>query len=376
VNTYNLTEFKRFLLEEDLAEDEIEEINFQRGQASNTSTDELSRKILRRDRYDDIDYTEYNQSPLNHKKFMQAFKDGNAYYKEYGDKAIIIYPPNSDVPNYNLLLVDLNANTMNSFFWGTIQFKGEDWSGEAVIYKKKISIKYFNVVWSDLTTSARGSGYGKLMYKELYEFAKENDYALASDSILYESSAGMWTRYISTIAKAFGVIIDDKMIVPLSKKELEGKYKDILGNFIIDRFIATDSPPQLMQYMIDTFTNDNISYIEGEILIVDASYYGIDEPISYEKPPKKNKSGDDIEDATPSGRKFADYVDKDISLAQLLTDLSNPKLTDPIFIREIKDSIRRHKTKKIDGIRAAVFCFSDATVCLKDVGGKIKWINF
>lgn len=200
-----------------------------------------------------------------------------------------------DKGSYLCTIVNPYAVTIGEYFIGLIkvrEIKKERYGG--ISLAQSVELPALQIYWSDVAVEWRGKGLGKQLYSLVYKWATSKGYALASDSILFEGSAGMWTTYMPEIASYFGVVIDN-IIIPITKEEaLLDKFKFFKNT---DGFIAFENPPKLLRKVY--YNLKGLSYSKGEIMVINLDNYSINKPLE----------GD---------QNIFDYIEQSASIPQLL----------------------------------------------------------
>jgi len=208
-------------------------------------------------------------------------------------------------------------------------------------------------------------GIGKQLYTLVYKWVTSKGGALASDSILFEGSAGMWTKYMPQIASYFGVILGDAMIIPISKEEaLLDKFKYFKNT---DGFIAFENPPKTLRKLL--YNLKGLSFSKGEIFIVELFNYSVDHNLmDYEDEdlilifkPQRSK-----EKSKPKVTTIFDLVEESPNMKYLLDKIGeNTGDMGDESGGKIGKSLNR--SKRISTVRAAIFLFRNAVVVVKTV---------
>jgi hypothetical protein len=387
MNIIDIAKAKQYLLKEQQVE--VNEVTFQSGQADEASRSRIYSQASSAlgdwmdDYYfedDDSDETKKNKTT----KFVsQINKKAEITYKAtYKSRTYSIAIFEGDRKSNALLLLDTSKNNPEDMVVGLIKFSEDIFAGGQAKFKGDFGIKAYVVSWSNLVEELKGTGAGKIIYTALYKYATDNGYGLASDEILYEGSAGMWIKYMPTIASNFGIVLYlAQIIIPLDKEQVTQTFEnrdDIFGDYGgVARFIALENPPQIMRKVANNVKG--LSWIKGEII-----YCRL-----YESSKKEVKRG--------TGLTFFDFVDEpDIkSISDLMNALSgkaknlepaseedNRKDSDEDYYtdeypleNEIEEIRNDHPGgKDLKNVKVAIFRFKDGIYLVKTVGDRLVWV--
>jgi hypothetical protein len=331
--------------------DLVKEITFGRGHASSNNAEDISsdaiytngiEHALGKNRDDDYDEL---QIPVTDPVFQKEIEKKFTFIGESNGYRLVSTKENR-YKEINYYLTNPNAKIIGEYFIGII--KTELNTGEFYNLKKGFGVEVETVHWSNVALETRGTGVGKLMYTMVYENIKSKGRAFGSDSMLFEGSAGMWMHYMPSIAKYFGIIINDIML-PIQPEELNKKNKPIFETYGIDGFVAMEAPPPMVRKIM--YNVKGLSFINGEYGIVKmegkvndrleltplsrSMYYGKKEPKS-------------------EYYRFIDYVNNFNNLKGLLNSALR------FYIR---DTIGSKKTK----YKTLLFAFEDAILVVKEL---------
>jgi hypothetical protein len=330
----------------------IREINFGTGHASSNAAEDISSDAIYMNGIDDElrddsdrDYDEL-EIPVTNPKFQRELKKKFIVIGESNGYRLLL-EKQSRLRDIKYYLVDLNAKVIGGYFVGIM--KTELNSGDFYNLKKGFGVEIETVHWSNIAIELRGSGLGKLMYTMVYEYVKSSGRALGSDSMLFEGSAGMWMNYMPSIARYFGIIINDLML-PIMPEELNKKNKSAFETYGVDGFVAMETPPPMVRKI--AYNVKGLSFIKGE--------YGVVR--------MEGKVNDDIEvtpmnmgasrsrsmQSTEEYVRFIDYINNFDTLKQLINS--------PISY-SIRDTIGAKQTK----FKTMLFAFEDAVLVVKEL---------
>lgn len=386
MNIIDIAKAKQYLLKEQQAD--VNEVTFQSGQADEASRSRIYSQASSAlgdwmdDYYfedDDSDETKKNKKI---KFISQVNKKAEITYKStYNSRTYFIGIFKGDRKSNALLLLDTSKNNPEDMVVGLIKFSEDIFAGGQAKFKGDFGIKAYVVSWSNLAQELKGSGAGKIIYTALYKYATDKGYGLASDEILYEGSAGMWIKYMPTIASNFGIVLYlAQIIIPLDKEQVTQTFEkrdDIFGDYGgVARFIALENPPKIMRKVANNVKG--LSWINGEII-----YCRL-----YENSKKEVKRG--------TGLTFFDFVDEpDIkSISDLMKALSGKaKNLEPTsedseddseedyysdeypLENEIEEIRNDHPGgKDLKNVKVAIFRFKDGIYLVKTVGDRLVWV--
>jgi hypothetical protein len=238
-------------------------------------------------------------------------------------------------------MIDTNAETVDRVFVGTM--KVED-SYESYNFnpKKAFDLKVWQVHWSNIASEFMGKGLGKILYTMVYEYVSSLGAALASDSVLFDGSSGLWRKYMANIASYFGIIIND-IILPVTKEDVTDT--SLVSQANLDGFIAMEKPPALIRKI--TYNVKGLSFAKGE--------YGTT---------SIDKSINDQLDLTVGDNEetdFLDLVDNTDTIKELVESLKY----------ELNDIHTALGTDNISNCKCLIFAFTDAIVIVKQVGERL-----
>ena len=194
------------------SEQPIEEISFARGHASTATQASISARMLNND------YVYGHGDFWNQMKALGATENGDfnldTQMNDQIENAIkataneVITGPEFELLVYNkesddirTALVNPLAATLGTYFLGIINLELEEPYKGQYNASQAVDMPIYQIHWSNVGSELKGMGIGKQLYTLVYEWVKSKGAALASDSILYEGSAGMWTKYMPQIAK-------------------------------------------------------------------------------------------------------------------------------------------------------------------------------
>lgn len=244
----------------------VKEITFGRGHASSNNIEDISSDAIYQNNIDDDierdgDYDDL-KIPITDPKFKRAIKQKFEVIGQVNGYKLIKSKQNR-YGDINYYLTNPSANYSGEYFVGIIKTQLNQ--GDFYNLKKGFGVEIETVHWSNVALELRGSGMGKAMYTMVYEYLKNKGRAFGSDSMLFEGSAGMWMTYMPTIAKYFGVIINDIM-VPINREDMTKKNKPVFDMYGVDGFVAMETPPPMVRKIM--YNVKGLSFIKGEYGIV------------------------------------------------------------------------------------------------------------
>ena len=330
----------------------VKELSFGQGHASSNNAEDISSDAMYMNQIDyeigkkrDDDYDEL-KIPVSDPVFQKAINKKFTTIGESGAYRLVTTKADQygDLRYY---LVNPKAKLTGEYFIGII--KTELNSGDFYNLKKGFGVEIETVHWSNVALEARGTGIGKLMYTMVYEYVKSKGRALGSDSMLFEGSAGMWMNYMPSIARYFGIIINDLML-PVMPEELNKKNKPVFETYGVDGFVAMETPPPMVRKI--AYNVKGLSFVKGE--------YGVVR--------MEGKVNDDI-DVTPMNMgasrsrstqsteeyvKFIDYVNNFDTLKELVNSPLRYNIINTIGAKQTK-------------FKTLLFAFDDAVLVVKEL---------
>jgi len=329
--------------------DLVKEISFGFGQASSNNAEDISSDAMYMNGIDDAiardgDYDEL-QIPVSDKKFQRAIaKTLEIIGESNGYRLVKAKRESRDIKYY---LINPNAKVTGEYFVGVIKTELND--GEFYNLKKGFGVQVEAIHWSNIALELRGTGMGKLMYTMVYEYVKSKGRALGSDSMLFEGSAGMWMTYMPSIAKYFGIIVNDLML-PIAPEELTKKNKAAFELYGVDGFIAMETPPPMVRKI--AYNVKGLSFIKGEYGVVKMQGK-VNDRLDVTKF-SKDMFGSRTRFPKSEFARFVDYVNNFSTIKALLNS--------PIDYN-IRDTIGTKKTK----YKTVLFAFEDAVLIVKEL---------
>jgi hypothetical protein len=321
----------------------VKEISFQKGQAGSDSVEDLSSRALSQSDIDtDLDRLgDYNELEISTSDpaFVKAIKKKFDVVGQ-SQNFKLLKSKKLDYDQIAYYLIDSNAKKIGEYFIGVI--KTELNTGDFYNLKKGFGVEVETVHWSNIGIEMKGAGLGKLMYTLVYDYVKSKGRALGSDHMLFEGSAGMWMIYMPSIAKYFGVIINDIMI-PISREELTKKNQPVFGGFGVDGFIAMETPPPMVRKI--AYNVKGLSFINGDYSIV-TMYGNVNDKLDVTQ---NNLTSDKQEFST-----FADYVNNFDTLKELMKSPLQYNILNVIGSEKMK-------------YRTLIFAFKDAVLVVKQL---------
>ena len=330
--------------------DLVKEISFGFGHASGNNIEDISSDAMYMNGIDyaiarDGDYDEL-KIPISDKKFQKAIaKSFEVVGESNGYK--LVKTKQSRYGDIKYYLINPNAKVTGEYFVGII--KTELNEGDFYNLKKGFGVEVETVHWSNIALELRGSGMGKMMYTMVYNYVKSQGRALGSDSMLFEGSAGMWMTYMPSIAKYFGLIINDIM-VPITREELTKKNKPVFELWGVDGFVAMETPPPMVRKIM--YNVKGLSFITGEYGIVRMAD-GVNDKLDVTKR-SRGLFGTRPRSENEEESRFIDYINDFDTIKALLNS--------PIKYN-IRDIIGAKKTK----YKTLIFAFTDAVLVVKQL---------
>lgn len=349
MNTLELARLKRHLLQE---------IKFQSGDASQSDEETIAGKIMYLDifgsgaiykKLQDLNVLNKNGGVISDTKLtdqiQKLIKSKAKDVVSSKDMELLVFKRYSK--SNVCALVNPKANTITEYFIGMINISFDEDSKTYSDYStsQAVDIPFYQITWSDLATAYRGKGIGKQLYTLVYEWTKSKGAGLASDSMLYEGSARMWTNYMPQIASYFGVLLGN-IVIPISKEEaLLDKFKHF-GT--ADGFAAFENPSKTMRKIL--YNLKGLTYSNGDIFIVDLSEsYSVNSNIDLEE----TMTLFDIVEESSSMKELLDRIDREV------------RVDDEFGGKQSLKYINR--AAKTSSVKATVFTFKDSLVIVKSV---------
>lgn len=242
----------------------------------------------------------------------------------------------------------LNKSTTNSneYIIGVIAVEKSKWGGISLFnLKQSVGIECYQIHWSNVVEEYMGKGIGKQIYKMVYDWATSDGYALESDRTLFSGSAGMWTKYMPTIASYFGVVLGG-LVVPITQEEALQNKEYYFGNYDVQGFVAFEKPPALMRKVL--YNIKGLSYAKGDFGIYDTTDQKINDKIDSE------------------GNTFANYVENSENINELIKKLDKSKL---FLSNQYVPAFKPSKAKVI------FIHFDNAIICVKSTGSKLSFVS-
>jgi len=222
-------------------------------------------------------------------------------------------------------------------------------NGKFYNFKKGFGVKVEAIHWSNIALELRGTGMGKLMYTMVYEYVKSKGRALGSDSMLFEGSAGMWMTYMPSIAKYFGIIVNDLML-PIAPEELNKKNKPAFELYLVEGFVAMETPPPMVRKI--AYNVKGLSFIKGEYGVVKME--GKVNDILDVTKRSKTLFGQRLKDPKEESARFIDYVNNFDTIKALMNSALEYSISDTVGTRKTK-----YKT--------LIFAFDNAVLVVKEL---------
>jgi len=349
MNTLELARLKKHLLQE---------ITFQSGHASDSDEENIASKFMYLDDFgsgaiykklQDLNVLNKNGSLIWDTKLtdeiQKLIKSKAKDIVSSKDMELLVFKTPGN--NNKCALVNPSARTITEYFIGMINISFDEDSRTYSDYStsQAVDIPFYQITWSDLAKAYRGKGIGKQLYTLVYEWTKSKGAGLASDSMLYEGSARMWTNYMPQIASYFGVLLGN-IVIPISKEEaMLDKFKYFGA---ADGFAAFENPSKTMRKIL--YNLKGLTYSNGDIFIVDLA-----------ETQKVNSKIDREETMT-----LFDMVEESSSMKELLDKIDREVSVDNEFGG--KQSLKYiNRAAKTSSVKATVFTFEDSLVIVKTV---------
>jgi hypothetical protein len=331
--------------------DLVKEISFGFGHASGNNTEDISSDAMYMNGIDyaiarDGDYDEL-QIPVSDKKFQKAIAKNFEVVGESNGYKLVKTKQSRYGGDNKYYLINPNAKVTGEYFVGII--KTELNEGEFYNLKKGFGVEVEAVHWSNIALELRGTGMGKMMYTMVYNYVKSQGRALGSDSMLFEGSAGMWMTYMPSIAKYFGIIINDLML-PIAAEELNKKNKPAFETYGVEGFVAMETAPPMVRKI--AYNVKGLSFIKGEYGVIRMEGK-VNDIIDVTKR-SRDIFGQRSKDPKEESARFIDYVNNFDTIKALMNS--------PIEY-SIRDTIGTKKTK----YRTLIFAFEDAVLVVKEL---------
>jgi hypothetical protein len=332
--------------------DLVKELSFGKGHASSNNAEDISSDAMYMNQIDyeigkkrDDDYDEL-KIPVSDPVFQKAINKKFTTIGESGGYRLVTTKADQygDLRYY---LVNPKAKLTGEYFVGVIKTGLNE--GNSYNLKKGFGVEVEVVHWSNIALELRGTGMGKMMYTMVYNYVKSQGRALGSDSMLFEGSAGMWMNYMPSIAKYFGLIINDIM-VPITREELTKKNKPIFELYSVHGFVAMETPPPMVRKI--AYNVKGLSFITGEYGIARMNN-GVNDKLDVTKR-SRDIFGQRSKDPKEESARFIDYVNNFDTIKALLNS--------PIDY-SIRDIIGAKKAK----YKTLLFAFEDAILVVKQL---------
>lgn len=326
--------------------DLINEINFPKGHLQKMTLEQMSEKAIRASGMeddmegDDYELIDYTTLPVTDKKFKKALKNNMRSTGQESDRYKLVKTKGDGV----YYMVDKEATVAAKVFVGVIKIDTLQDSAYVYDLKKGFELKAQQVGISMVAEELMGKGVGKLMYTLLFDLLQSKGEALASDSTLFEGSAGMWLRYMPQIADYFGIMIAD-VILPIPKEELtEANKKKLAAVSAGNGFVATNNPPMMLRKLANNLKG--LSFVNGEYAVANWTQSNI----------KEKEFQVDGEDYS-----LAEVIDQ-----ELITDVK----------QLAKQTVRLYSTQETNpkNLRTLVMLFRDAVVVVKQLPDKLSLV--
>lgn len=246
--------------------------------------------------------------------------------------------------HFDFIMINTAAKSFDKVFVGRFKLNNYTQVFWGYNLQKAFDLKLFKVSWSLIVVEYRGMGIGKMLYTLIYEFATKNGAGLASDSILYEGSLGMWKTYMPTIASYFGVMGPKGILLPVGSYEVQKS--NVPSGFDIDGFVAMEKPPKLIRKIANNVRG--LSFSAGEYNVIDVIESNVNSLV------KKGTFN------LKSSLSFLDIVNQSTSIRTLLNNLDKYD----VFW---KSGVMGGEQK----LKCAIFAFNNAMIIVKQSGGKL-----
>jgi len=316
---------------------ELSELSLQKGHASSKSSEDIGLEGMQTllsvkgmDKYDFVEDPERNKlvEPL-----LKDIFSKHTPVNEEGPYKLVLKIQSGE---YVFYLINTEASTVDMVFAGIMRL--EKYNGDWMYsFQKAFDLKVLQVHWSNIGVEYRGKGLGKIMYTLVYEYVSEIGYAMASDSMLFEGSSGMWRTYMPGIASYFGIMIDD-VLLPVTKADVANT--SLIEKSKLDGFVAMENPPKLIRKIAHNV--EGLSFANNEYGMITLGSDSINDKLA------------EFDD-----QRFMDVIDEFDSLKQVAKKFNK--------FNDIKSS----SPKKIDSLKCLILAFEDAIIAVKQVGDRI-----
>jgi hypothetical protein len=319
--------------------DIVRELSLHKGDASNYDSSQLFSIIVDTFIPNKKDYY-FDDDKINEKIPVKNFiKDISKYIvSEQGSNKLIA---KKDSYELSIALINTEASSLDLVCIGRISLD---------LYDNDLAIKtptIYQIGWSIIANEYLRADFGKLMYFLTYDYISSLGALMASDSVLYSGSFRMWTKFMSSIAPYFGVIIQG-MILPVSKDDLEKAGK----TYDIDGFVAMKKYLPMME-KINKVTA-GLSFMNGDYGFADlitGDYTLSSKDLYFIRP----KTGDQI------------------NFYQAVDQANKSKKSLEQFVKYIEDELSGEITlaSKKKNLKCVIFSFTDTMLAVKQQGNKL-----
>jgi len=262
-------------------------------------------------------------------------------------------------------LVDTKAKYIYEYFVGIIktEFGNHNYRFDS---RKAFNLKCYQIHWSNVAEEKMGQGLGKLMYTMVYEYVNGLGAALVSDRMLFQGSQKMWFDYIPTIAKFFGVVLED-IFFPIDKSEIN---RDVMRS-TVDTVVAMENPPKEIRKL--AYNVQGLSFKKGQYGMMPIRA-GINDKIAL-KAGEASRTFDYDSKAEKWIAKpnknfqytmFSNLVDESPTIIMLLKKMEGLDMCDRYDLTS--------RTAEPSDLKACVFSFTNANVIVKETGGRLVMV--
>ena len=256
--------------------------------------------------------------------------------------------------NLEFYLTDRSAKYINQFFIGVIKVEKKIGNYRSFDLKKSFNIQEYTIHWSNVAKEFRGQGMGRTIYKMVYDYVTQQGGALTSDSILFQGSQKMWKQFMPEIASYFGAVYD-QVVYPVPKSEIAGAAEESS----VDRFIAMEDVPLELRKLSANLKG--LSFLNGDYGIIQCRENINKKLVKFSYLSWSDK---DQKKAEKEFTYFSNLVDESVSLRILFKKLND---------LDFNYSLRSYNTTE-EKIKTGIFAFENATVIVKETGGRLVMV--
>jgi hypothetical protein len=265
----------------------------------------------------------------------------------------------------HFMLCDKTAIALTEFFIGVIKAE-KGINTYNFTPDKAFNLKTYQIHWSNVSAENKGKGLGRLMYKMVYEYITGPlGASLVSDSTLYQGSRKMWMLYIPTIARFFGIVVND-VFFPIDRNEIG------LGVMEknVDAMVAMESIPTEIRKIANNVKG--LSFNQGEYGVL-----RVRENINQKIANTTGKEERDFNYDEKQGRwvatknknfkytYFSNLVDEARTIYGLIKEMERRKMDIHRLISNTEEFLH---------LKVCVFSFNNMNVIIKQGAGKLIMI--